>query len=100
MGVETKITCDQCGEDHTTTGNCVDYRLALESERVASWGGAVTAMAKYPPVDRKYIFCGLYCLAAWMKDKMPGFLANYDRHMKHKKWLAEQTTMRTTPSGS
>ncbi len=62
---ETKITCDTCGQDLTTTGNCVDYRLALVPEHIPSWGGCVTSMHIEPPIERSAHFCGVQCLAKW-----------------------------------
>lgn len=61
---DVSITCDQCGGDLTFTANCDDYRLVVQSERLLPYpgGGAVTAMAVYPPVARAYHFCGLGCL--------------------------------------
>lgn len=63
---ETKITCDGCGKDLTTTGNSVDYRLALVNEAIPSGGGAVTDMMVYPPIERNVHFCGMRCLKAWL----------------------------------
>ena len=101
MGVETTITCDQCGHDLTYTGNCEDCRLVLGSESLAPWylkegkrGGVLTSMAIAPPVDRKYIFCGIGCLAAWLAERHPSALSEYERLMKHRAWLAEQRRAR------
>ena len=60
-----EIKCDGCGRDLTSTGNCEDYRLALIVERIPSRGGAVTAMAVYPPISQNAYFCGLSCLKDW-----------------------------------
>lgn len=62
----TKITCDGCGRDLSSTGNCEDYRLALVNEQIRSRGGVVTAMAKYPAIERDAHFCGLGCLRKWL----------------------------------
>jgi len=61
------ITCDApgCGRDLTSSGNCVDYRLALVNEHVPSRAGAVTLMHKTPSLDRDHYFCGLACLLKW-----------------------------------
>jgi hypothetical protein len=61
----TNVTCDGCGADLTTTGNCEDYRLGLIVESIPSRGGAVTAMAAYPPLERDAHFCGIRCLDHW-----------------------------------
>lgn len=65
------ITCDQCGKDLATTGNCVDYRIALKNESIPSWGGgAVTAMMIYPPLEQDHYFCSWRCLTEWMHTRM------------------------------
>jgi hypothetical protein len=65
-----KIACDGCGDDLTTTGNCVDYRLALLNETIPTRGGFVTMMVMYPAIDDgdKY-FCDLRCLDHW-RDRL------------------------------
>jgi hypothetical protein len=65
MAEQHKITCDGCGADLTSTGNCVDYRLALRNESMPTRGGFVTAMGKYPAMDNNAHFCGLACLDLW-----------------------------------
>ncbi len=64
---QTKITCDSCGADLTTTGNCVDYRLAVTSEPIPSGGGLVTLMHVEPIIPHAAHFCGMQCLARWSK---------------------------------
>lgn len=88
-----QITCDACGADLTYTGNCEDYYLVVSSASKAPWyskdggrGGFVTAMAKYPPVEREHDFCGLKCLDLWRAKE------NYARDLRsqwHKKWVDE-----------
>lgn len=65
MAEQHKITCDGCGADLTSTGNCVDYRLALTNQSIPTTGGFVTAMGKYPAMDSNAHFCGLACLDLW-----------------------------------
>ncbi len=65
MGKDVKITCDECGRDITTTGNSIDYRLAIKSERIPSCGGAVTDMMICPPIDSDKYFCGWRCFQEW-----------------------------------
>src|SRR6185312_9710099 len=72
MPRKTEFTCDGCGEDLTYTGNCEDYYLVVTYGSKQPWyvkeglrGGAVTSMAKSPPVDRDYYFCDLKCLDYW-----------------------------------
>lgn len=68
MPMTAKVTCDQCGKDLTETGNCEDYRLTLQSERIPSRrGGTVTAMAANPDLKRPHYFCGLQCLILWVE---------------------------------
>jgi hypothetical protein len=61
-----KITCDHCGQDLTTTGNCVDYRIVLKSESIPSRGGVVTLMHLEPDIAEPKHFCGLECLKNWI----------------------------------
>jgi hypothetical protein len=61
-----KIICDNCKADLTTTGNSIDYRLALISQLIPGWGGAVTDMLISPPIDRSHHFCHMGCLREWI----------------------------------
>ena len=66
---ELKITCDQCGEDITTTGNCVDYRIVLANQSIPSLGGVVTAMDILPHLKHDYYyFCSTDCLKEKVKS--------------------------------
>lgn len=64
---QEKVTCDWCHKDLTTTGNCVDYRLALVPERIPSVGPTSTLMLIEPDVKCAHHFCGLRCLAGWVE---------------------------------
>ena len=68
-----QINCDACDHDLTYTGNVVDYRLVLSSEKKGYWPKtqAVTAMGIYPAIDRTHHFCGIGCLVAWLDSKHP-----------------------------
>jgi hypothetical protein len=74
-----KFECDQCGRDLTTTGNCVDYRLALLNERLPSRGPVVTSMAIYPPIEADAYFCGVPCLAAWIAATYQDAIERYEK---------------------
>jgi len=65
----TTITCDSCEKDLTTTGNSIDYRLALKNERIPCRSGPVTCMMKYPALENDVYFCGLNCLYEWIDSK-------------------------------
>ena len=65
MTEHKKITCDFCDRDLTTTGNCMDFRLALNVESIRPNAGFVTLMNLPPPMDRNKHFCGLNCLNGW-----------------------------------
>jgi hypothetical protein len=89
MAETSKIECDACGRDITTTGNCEDWRLVLGNKSKTPWfvaegrrGGVVTSKAIQPPVPRTHHFCGLGCLADWLTDKHPR-LVN-ERQVKRK----------------
>lgn len=68
------VICDGCGADITATGNSVDYRLALKTERPVAWFvaegetcGAVTDMMVYPAIRQTHHFCNdLDCMRAWL----------------------------------
>ena len=57
-----KITCDQCGKDLTTTGNCVD-KGAAEAFRVPPRGAFVDLSTYKIPVH----FCGMKCICEWLE---------------------------------
>lgn len=67
---DLKITCDQCGRDLTTTGNCEDFRIAVVNERITVTGGAVTSMSIEPHLQHDYHFCGCVCLRNWATTKL------------------------------
>ena len=60
-----EIKCDTCGHDLTSTGNSIDWRLALTAERKPSRGGFVTDMMIYPAIKHDMHFCALPCLDLW-----------------------------------
>jgi hypothetical protein len=67
------VTCDACGADITSTGNCEDWRLVLDVqakmpqyERDGKSGGAVTSMNLPRPIDGPLHFCDLKCLLEWV----------------------------------
>ena len=64
MSKVTTVTCDGCTRDISTTGNSVDWRLALLNQMVPSRGGFVTDMMIYPIlVEGDMYFCSLWCFA-------------------------------------
>ncbi len=67
----TSVTCDTCGADITSTGNSVDYRVVLDSERIPLIGYSCTDMMIHPPVARAHHFCGLRCLGGWVAKHVP-----------------------------
>lgn len=69
MPINVKITCDDCGNDLTTTGNSEDYRLCLKPEAIPSSGGIVTDLAAHPPIDKAAYFCDIPCFLRWVKKK-------------------------------
>lgn len=71
MSKTVEITCDACGNDLTSSANCVDYRLALVNERIPSAGGFVTAMCAYPAIERDVHFCNVNCLREWFDKEYP-----------------------------
>jgi hypothetical protein len=65
----TQITCDGCGQDLTTTGNSVDYRLALRNEEIPIGYDTVTDYHIYPPLEKNAYFCNLNCLRRWLETR-------------------------------
>ena len=68
MPKEVTISCDGCGDDLTSTGNEVDYRLALESQRLPIHSNLVTQMGAYPAIKKNAYFCDLRCLRKWIDE--------------------------------
>ena len=65
--IKKEIKCDNCEADLSTTTNSIDYRLHLHDEKMASQGGVVTDMMKYPNLkDGDCHFCWLGCLKMWV----------------------------------
>lgn len=66
-----KVTCDNCGADLTSTGNSVDYRLALASEKLPLHAGAMscTDTMIFPPITHDAHFCGMVCLKKWVDSE-------------------------------
>ena len=73
MPKETKITCDLCLRDLTTTGASPDYRLKLNAEKLPhdfgeAGGGIVYSVLVYPPISKDAYFCAIPCLRQWIKN--------------------------------
>lgn len=66
-----KVTCDGCGNDISSTGNSIDYRLLLKAEKLPYRSACVTDMMIYPPIERDAHFCGIGCLRVWLDSKTP-----------------------------
>lgn len=65
MRTET-ITCDACERDLTSTGNGIDWRLALLNQAIPSRPGPVTDLAIRRRIPRDAYFCGIACLKKWI----------------------------------
>jgi hypothetical protein len=73
MSESKKITCDNCDQDLTYTGNSVDYRLKLMDEPMSIEPGIsmVTDMMRYPSLKNgSRHFCGLGCLKKWVDVRL------------------------------
>lgn len=64
-----EISCDECGEDITTTGNSIDWRLAIINESIPPAGDYVTDMMIYPILNKDMHFCSYRCLKQWAINK-------------------------------
>lgn len=72
MTSETKITCDGCGADLTTTGAMPAYRVTLSSEQVphrTDENGiySVNAVIVRPWPRKTKHFCKQGCLRQWLE---------------------------------
>lgn len=67
MAKTVAIICDACERDITTSGNSIDWRLALINESIPSRGGFVSDMMIYPAIEKNAYFCGLPCFLDWIK---------------------------------
>lgn len=70
------VTCDLCGKDITTTGNCSDYRVVLASERIPSNSNVVTLMHVEPDFPRPLHFCDYRCFVGWVVKTYRGTIDN------------------------
>lgn len=67
MGKSVSVICDHCGRDLTTTGNSIDYRIAVLNQPIpVRGGGVVTNMMIYPKLEADAYFCGCECLKRWV----------------------------------
>ena len=78
MSSTTKVFCDGCECDITSTSNSVDYRLALRNESKKPWyaeegmtSGVVTDMMIYPKIPKDAHFCDVWCLRVWLDREYP-----------------------------
>ena len=69
--IDTKVTCDGCGKDLTTTDNSVDYLLALMNQSLPTRGPVVTDLGIRPKIKRDCHFCGIRCLRKWLDEEHP-----------------------------
>lgn len=69
MGIETKITCDECQADITATGAMPGFRLKLSCESLPQIGASSYAVMVYPPLDHTHYFCGMDCIGVWMSKQ-------------------------------
>lgn len=68
MPKTVNVKCDGCELDLTTTGNSIDYRIALLNQRIPSRGGIVTDMMAYPVLPDDAYFCSQSCLRRWVDE--------------------------------
>ena len=68
MTMQVKVTCDKCGKDITTTGNCENWRLAVINEPIPSRGGVVTLMHAEPVLETNLYFCSWNCIDGYFKE--------------------------------
>ena len=66
MARETKITCDGCGKDITSTA-----QLHLLAESLPHTSNSVYAVLVYPPIESDWYFCDTKCLQRWLTPLAP-----------------------------
>jgi len=69
MTAKTKITCDHCGADLTTTSNYTGTRIVLASEDIPPCAGGSTSMPVHPEFEEPLHFCGWRCLSEWVRKE-------------------------------
>jgi len=66
----TKVTCDNCGSDLTTTGNSGNTRVVLTCEQVPNPSGISTAMVPIVWPEHPLHFCSDHCFWVWAASKV------------------------------
>ena len=70
MTATTKINCDQCGKDLTSSPDHPNHRLVLYSEPIPVVGPWHNAIFAIPPTDVMRHFCHLGCLGGWTQQRL------------------------------
>ena len=65
---DEKITCANCGRDLSITGNCIDFRLALNAEEIPERTNCFTLLSKCPQLNKTVYLCDIKCLKSWSKE--------------------------------
>ncbi len=63
----TTILCDNCERDLSSSGNSIDYRIALLNQGIPSRGGFVTDVMLYPHLEHDRYFCGVRCMRKFLE---------------------------------
>lgn len=64
----TKILCDNCNEDITTTCMRPAYRLRITCERLPNTANSEYTILVSPPIKDDLYFCGTKCLKEWAAE--------------------------------
>lgn len=70
MPKQTKITCDACNADITSSFNHPTFRLVLHAESLPITSNWVHASLVHPPIEHDLYFCNLACLKAWITENV------------------------------
>lgn len=67
----TRILCDACQSDITTTDGMPRFRLSLTCEALPNTADYEFSVNVFPPIEGRMDFCGLSCLETWLTRTKP-----------------------------
>lgn len=68
LSLKTEYICDSCKKDLSSTTNCMDYRIKVESENIQPVSGFVSLMNASPHFYDALHFCGKVCLRNYFEQ--------------------------------
>jgi hypothetical protein len=68
MSIRLQCLCDYCGRDLSISRNRIDYRIAVQAERISSYN-VLGANEAPPPIENSLHFCSLGCMREHFEPK-------------------------------